>query len=262
MKAFLMISLTAVFLMNAGCAKENKNLAQVPADSDNGCRGCYSPSPVQGGSPLPPAPGGSGGLPDSGFDDGATASLQLNGGNSTLAELFYQSMPNNPTNIRINIDLRRTTNAVIVRYTDNGQYREAHFGTVHPYSGIQNAKYNGWVNQNGKSVWKGFFQDRWGAVVIVIDRLLSQGDGQPGQFVGGSIWFQNFNQYWPNNPYQGSEKMCWEISRGPYDCRTFLVSGNVQMVSSLYPNNRGPDRNVSYKKLGNFDGLSAAAAGF
>jgi hypothetical protein len=123
--------------------------------------------------------------------------------------------------------------------------------------------YNGWVNQGGKSVWKGFFQDRWGAIVLIIDKQISTGDGQPAKFVGGSVWFQNFNnQYYPNNPVQGPLAMCWEISRGPYDCRSFLVNNYVSMTSSYYPTTRGPDKTVNYQMLGTFNGIAASAAGF
>jgi len=115
-------------------------------------------------------------------------------------------------------------------------------------------------------VWKGFFEDKYGAIVVVIDRTLSLGDGQAAQFIGGSIWFQNFPEVtYPYSPYasrQGILKTCWEITMGPYDCRTFLDDGKVRLTTSLYPNNRGPDALQNYRKLGEFNGLSRASAGF
>lgn len=261
MRAYTKILIAAVLLMSAGCAKERKEVAQAPATPvTDSCRGDCVPD--DDGS-TPDAPNGTGDDPaDTGFSSGSTAALNLSGGTSPLTRLFYKSNPSSPTNVRINIDLRRLSNAVIVSYIENGRAVEAHFGTIHPVSGIQNARHNGWVNQSGTSVWKGFFQDKWGAIVIVIDRTMNPGDGQQGEYVGGSIWFQNFYaEHWPYNPTQGPEKMCWEISRGPYDCRSFLVNNYVQMTSSLYPNNRGPDKTTSYEKLGDFDGIKVSEAG-
>lgn len=258
MRAFKTIILAAALLVSVGCASEKGQLAPAPGAPNVPCT---SRCDDVGGGSLPPPPGGSN--PDGSYNSGSTAGITLNGGSATLARMFFQSNPNNPTNVKINIDLRRTKNSVVVSYVDGGYVREAHFGVEHPYNGnVRSQRYNGWVNQDGRSVWKGFFQDQYGAIVLVLDRVLSQGDGQPSQFLGGSIWFQNFNQYWPNSPYQGSEKMCWEIELGPYDCRTFLIGGHVSMGSSLYPNNRGKHREVNYEKLGDFDGISYSEGGF
>jgi hypothetical protein len=261
MRFSLMTSIAAALLLNVGCAEEKGSpAAQVP---DSSCRGCGVPDPAIQGQ-LPPAPAGTGEDPAStGYQSGSTVSLTLNGGAATLAELFFNSIPNNPTNVRVNIDLRRNSESVIVSYFDSGRKVEAAFGTVHPTNpNVSNSMYNGWVNQDGKSVWKGFFQDQYGAIVLIIDRMLSTGDGSPAKFVGGSIWFQNFNQYYPNNPLQGPLKMCWEISLGPYDCRSFLIGNYVNMISSALPTTRGPDKQVSYKKLGEFNGMARSEAGF
>jgi hypothetical protein len=252
-------------MMTVGCAdgfgvKSGPQVAALsPADD---CRGACVPS--DGASDLPGAPAGTGTGEDpsvTGYDSGSTGALVLAGGTSTLAQMFYNSNPNNPTNVRVNINLQRQADSVIISYVDGGQVVEAGLGIIHPYSGISRAQFNGWVNQNGKSIYKGFFQDSYGAVVLIVDKLLSQGDGQPGEFMGGSIWFQNFNRYYPNAPLQGNEKMCWEISMGPYDCRTFLIGDTVSVSSSYYPNNKGPNANMNYTKLGDFNGISKSAAG-
>jgi hypothetical protein len=259
MRPLFKILIAGVLLtVGTGCAKENKggSVANIPPS------GCGSRCETTTGTGTPPPPTGTGENPgQTGYASGSTADLQTY--QSSLAELFYKSNPNSPTNVRVNIDIRRKKEAVIISYRDGGRVVEAAFGVIHPYSGIQNEQHNGWVNQDGKSVWKGFFQDEWGAIVLVVDRMLSQGDGVPGQFLGGSIWFQNFNkEYYPNFPYQGPTKMCWQITMGPYDCRSFLVSGVVNMISSYYPTTKGPNKQNHYQKLGDFDGISRDAAGF
>jgi hypothetical protein len=259
------LMITGGLLMAVGCSSGNMakpldaQQALTPADN---CRGGCVPAVGASDTPAAPASTGTGDDPSTtGYDSGSTAALTLSGGTSTLAQMFYNSNPNNPTNVRVNINLQRQTDSVIISYVDGGRVVEAGVGVVHPYSGISRAQFNGWVNQNGKSVYKAFFQDSYGAVVLIIDKMLSQGDGQPGEFMGGSVWFQNFNRYYPNAPLQGNEKMCWEISMGPYDCRTFLVGDTVSMGSSQYPNNKGPNANSNYVKLGDFSGISRKAAG-
>lgn len=248
-KDTLLIALIGL-LVGAGCASEKGGSSVANTDAICTDSACFAPTP-------PPRTSDT----DYGYYSGSTANLQI-ASLSALTKLFYNSNPNNPTDIRINIDLNRPAESVIISYVDNGRVVEAAFGTVHPYSGHSDDRYNGWYNQNGQLVWKGFFQDWYGAIVLIIDQNVSQGDGQAADILGGSIWFQNFNRYYPNFPLQGPLKMCWEIEMGPYDCRTFLKNGKVSMTSSYYPNNRGPDAGMNYEKLGEFSGIVASEAGF
>ena len=193
---------------------------------------------------------------------GSTVTLAVTG--SALSSMFYQSLPNNPTNIRLSLDTTRVGSEVIIAYEANGQTTQASLGTVHPWSSHQNSQYNGWTTSGSTAVWKGFFQDAYGAVVVVIDQNQSTGDGNTG-LIGGEIYYQNFPEStYPNSlyaPAQGPTKMCWEITAGPYDCRTFLVGDSVSMSSTLYPTNRGANATSYYQQLGTFTGLSRSAAG-
>lgn len=252
MRLLKVSTILGALVLLVGCSKENQARDLAPTQ----------PNPGIQATPTPPTQ--TCGTNCNGNYSGSTVELRLDGGQTNsplLAEFFYNSNPNAPTNIRINIDIRRTRDSVIVSYFEAGKLVEAGMGTQHPTSNVQNATYNQWYSQNGQIFWKGFFQDKYGAMVLVIDRALSQGDGQPPSVVGGSIWFQNFDRNFPNNPEQGPLSMCWQITLGPYDCRTFLVNNVVNMLSSLYPNNRGPNASMNYKKLGEFDGIGRVAAG-
>jgi hypothetical protein len=249
-------------LMNVGCAQEKNsgNASAPPPVVQPPCeRGCDA-----GGSNVPVAPGGSGGSNgQGGYYSGATAAIT---NVQSLGELFFNSYPNNPQQIQVNIDMNRSRDSVIISYVDGGVYKEAGLGTQHPYSSHSNSSYNGWVTEGSSRVYKGFFQDEYGAVVVVIDKVLNVGDGQPAPYVGGSIWFQNFGdnptydnphwKYWS----EVRDRMCWQITYGPYDCRTFLVGSSVVMNSSPDPTTRGPSRSKTFKKLGNFNGLSRVLA--
>lgn len=249
-RSFLMMVALIAF---AGCASEKQDAS---SNNTNTTTTCDTTTCTPAGS----TPTGTGTDPaTTGYASGSTASLTLNG--SALGRMFYNSKPAAATNPRINIDLTSNTEAVIVSYIEGGVLHEAAFGTQHPTSNTSNAMYNGWVVQNGQNVWKGFFQDQYGAIVIVIDKYLSQGDGTAASILGGSIWFQNFYESPYQNPVQGPLKMCWEITAGPYDCRTFISGGTVNVLSSLYPNNRGPNKSTNYEKLADFAGLSRSAAG-
>ncbi len=271
----MMLLGTAVLMLNIGCAQE-KNAATDPTavnvvdcSRSTTCGGT-------GGSPAAPGGTGSGSDGEGGYYSGSTAPLT---NVQNLGTMFYNSYPNNPTNIQVNIDMNRALDSVIVSYTDGGRVVEAGLGIRFPNGNRENNQYNGWVNEGSARVYKGFFQDKYGAVVVIIDKVLNAGDGSASASVGGSIWFQNFGDnpaydskcqsgqmafqppnYSPVDTCFMTQLMCWEIKAGPYDCRTFLSNGNVVMNSSATPTNRGPTRTKPYVKLGDFNGLSRAAA--
>ena len=197
---------------------------------------------------------------------------------------------NNPTDLKISVKVSQTASGsnmysgqVFVSYYDNGQYYTGKFyanntnNIASLYKGVNQASYNKWFTQSstGKQVFHGFFQDQYGAVMLIIDDSLDQGDGSGATEVSGSLWFKNFanSQAFPNS----NNVPCWFITTGPYDCRTFLTSGNngdgnVDTFSALYPSDSVWYQSIKYnayaveepargwKKLGTFSGLKKALA--
>ena len=168
---------------------------------------------------------------------------------------------NNPTDVKITVQLQhvgdlRYGGRVAISYTDNNiRYQgwlESGVGLNSTYNinsrddGKYEAQFNYWFPNQGKTVFSGFFQDTIGAVVLVIDNVQNQGDGQGGGLVSGSLWYKNFAQVLAP---QGPMRKCWFISLGPYDCR----SGTVISKSGLYPSD-------GYKLLGTFSGLNMQQA--
>lgn len=280
----------AVVALNVGCAQEKQaepapSTAVAPPTVDctrTDCTGTGTPG-------APTAPAGSNG--NGTFYSGSTANFVPASG--MLGQMFFNSYPNQPTQVQINIDLARSRDKIIISYTESGKVVEAAFDTKHPLNGYENSslnqQMNRWYTIGGKLVYKSLMQDKYGAVMLIIDKTSLDGDGGLGPTVGGEIWFQNFgdnpspehtsatpiclnpyySQYWVNygmdNPVecywrQVKQKMCWEITLGPYDCRTNYSStdekGPVDLGSSLLPTNRGRSRKQSYQKLGYFTGLS------
>lgn len=98
---------------------------------------------------------------------------------------------------------------------------------------------------NGKTVFSAVFQDSLGALVIVIDNSLNQGDGQGTGTLSGSIYYKNFPQ---SHAAQSPYRKCWFLT-GLYSCRASAVTDKT----SLYPGD-------GFIKLGTFSGLSKSMA--
>jgi hypothetical protein len=116
-------------------------------------------------------------------------------------------------------------------------------GTVK--SNSENHKYNllstDYPELNGNFGYHGFFEDRYGAIIVVIDAVNDAGDGEGPTGGNGSVWFKNHpREYAPLSPTS-----CWFVSLGPYDCRTWKSGNGVNTKQSIYPES-------NYTKLGNF----------
>ena len=253
---FIAVALIAV---SAGCAKDSGG--NIVTDA------CYQCTVPIGNTPV-----GTGNDPTQTGFTGSTAAMTSAPG---LGGYFFLSRPYDPKNIRVNIDFNRDVDTVIISYTEGttGRMAVADQGIVHPYNyGIRNNMYNKWYQENGQWVYKGFFQSAYGAIVLIINNSSGTGDGSGSQLLSGEIWYQNFEMGPPYNNEQGPYKMCWEISMGPFDCRSFLsywyggryvADGFVDMSSAATPRDTaGPNRQTPYRKLGTFTGIDATAANF
>jgi hypothetical protein len=245
-----------------GCGKDQNN-GQAPSNQP----------PVW--QPWTP-PTGPGGNPGVNWEHGATSSLRVT--NESL-RIFTGWTPNNPTDVKLNLNLQRIEPAqgsnrpsfggvVTVSFKDGGRTYEDQFTSMvnegHWYGpGVvntnrENNKYNVWITKNNRQAWHGFFQDQFGAVIVVIDDTDDLGDGNGPTRAAGSIWVMNFGQsYAPVSPTS-----CWFVSAGPYDCRTWKNGRGVNTDMDIYPylENDNPGtawapKAVGYKKVGEFSNL-------
>lgn len=168
-------------------------------------------------------------------------------------EAYTKRAMNDPTDIKIKLTLDDFGDGafggyVNISYDDDGEFYES---TQTSGGNQHDAQYNKWfVNDDNEKVWHGFFEDKIGAIVVVVDKVINLGDGGVADSIGGSVWFKNFGAtYAPHPPTR-----CWFVRVGPYECRTFLSGGKVKTTSSTHPENGG------YMKLGEFSGLSHSAA--
>jgi len=249
--AKLILVLAALALLGVGCAKEMKA-------SDN--TAVVTPPVVNPTFPTNAPPGQGQGSAGDNWAYGNTVAFQPD--SLDIFNTYVASHPlNNPTNVKLNVNLIDVGNGkfagqVKLAYDDAGQHYEGYFvagsGTNQSFSsmgtnrdvGLFHAEYNYWFNNNTN--FSGYFQDNYGAIVLVIDQIVNQGDGQSGAYVSGSVWFKNFTK---TMAPQGTERYCWFIYDGPYNCR----SQTVMDKSNVYPSN-------SYRRLGTFTGLSRLKA--
>lgn len=246
-----MILVTAIALLGVGCGNNKMTVAESTTVVDSGGGTGYIPTSPDGST------GGTGsGGTVSYSNEGTFTPVSINEMNN-----YVGTRPmNNPQDFKLKVQLNDVGNGkyagtVSLSYTDSGVRYTGTFtagsGKNASYSGLKDnntleAEYNRFFTAGGKTVFNGFFQDQWGAVVLVVDNVISQGDAQGGTIVTGSLYYKNFAQsYATQSPY----RKCWFIYDGPYNCR----SGSVINKSAAIPND-------GYKKLGTFSGISRAAA--
>lgn len=167
---------------------------------------------------------------------------------------------NNPSDYKLVVDLKdvggsKYAGQVKITYMDAGQQYTGTFesgsGTNQSIkgmydNGVLESEYNYWFNSGGKTVFTGFFQDNGGGLVVVIDNVVNQGDGQGSSVVSGSVYYKNFpSSYIGVSPY----RKCWFIRSGPFSCRAESVINKSSTV---------PDG--GFIKLGTFTGLSVSAS--
>ncbi len=220
--------------------------------------------PAQPSGPfVPPTGNGNTGSTQSGlWSYGATTPLTINdtaNGEFDLATFseFNNLTVVNPQNVRLNVNLVRRGQGyggrIAISYNDQGVYQEWVLvnGDINNFPGDeaydqnissseeakvleQAAKYNRFLDAGAVPQFHGFFQDFYGAVVLVIDGGGFQtGDGQGPTTVSGSLWFRNFDDTVAPYGYYH----CWQIWAGPYDCRAWKDGEGVNTFRSLEPDN-------------------------
>ncbi len=258
MKRFYLTLALVLSLLATGCASEKKV-------SENGSAGeeeiPYVDVPDT--EYVPPGDGpGQGPGPDSNWRYGATAALSFDS-HQVLSE-YIMGAVNSPREARINVNLERFDNektgrvtyggTVTISYRDNVGEGEGlatgHFTSGHSAS---ETRYNVWFEKSGTEAFHGFFTDHMGALILVLDGPSGPdlGDGSPRDKWGGSVWFKNFD---PKATFFHPPTRCWFVSRGPYDCRSWISGKGVDTFRSINPDSGG------YKRLGRFSGLDLKKA--
>jgi hypothetical protein len=250
---FVLFAMAALTVLVSGCGKYRKS-TEAPATTEP-----TTPSDGTQTGTVPSTPGHTDPLD-------ATAGVWGSGGSAVFTpvsnDMFNKWVGGNwvsPKNVLINVDLKRATNkstyygTVKIRYEQNGVAYEATLKSgSSTYDGKDFYMYNYWFNWNGKKVFSGFFDDKIGSIVLVVDQFLDLGDGGGVSEVSGEVWFKNYQISLAAYDEGGAWSVvmpCWFRSIGPYDCR----SSSVIDKSGLYPTG-------NYEKLGEFSSMNKLKA--
>lgn len=266
-------SMGLMMVLAIGCAKPKTNtVSDVIETTTTTTSSGVSPNTPAGDSAR-----------DSAWNEGATAALQMDSYEALNTYVGVRPI-NNPKDLRVSVKLQKTSankwyGRVFISYLDNNQYYTGKFyaqnqtvqsGVSNGHTGKHHAEYNVWFTRNSKNVFHGFFEDQYGAVMLVVDDYLDLNDGAGATELSGSVWFKN---YAPSSAAKNPSNLpCWFIEAGPYDCRTFMTSREiVNTTSALYPTEsvfydnyysplipNEPAR--GWQRLGTFDGLNRAKA--
>lgn len=250
----LLFVLAAVALISSGCGKYKNTSSGTP---DSG-----TVLPVATNNPTGTIPG----TPGHTDTLDTTASVWSTGGSAifkpvdnTIFNKWVGGYQVDPQNAMINVNMKQATGKatyygdVKIRYTDNGITYEATLKSGSTtYDGKDYYMYNYWFDQGGKQVFSGIFDDKVGAIILVIDEHLDLGDGGGASEIGGEIWFKNYGASWATYDQGAAWSIvlpCWFRTIGPYDCR----NNSVMTKSSLYPSD-------GYEKLGDFSNMNKLKA--
>jgi hypothetical protein len=161
----------------------------------------------------------------------------------SLLETYAGRRINNPTNLRVTLDVFNVANAGSPKQyggTFKITYEEAYNGSTRTVTGnfnsgtsIEDTKYNKTYHTGGVDKVKLFFQDSLGAIVVSVEPI--NVNDLETKFKG-RVYFRNFDFGVCANPppWMGSTcnvqspAKCWNISLGPYDCRAYMSSDKVR----------------------------------
>ena len=257
-KLTLIISAMALGVMGLGCSKSNSN------SGTNNTTGL--------GTVVPPV------IIDPGAPNAGASATTITGGSTfdlittTDKMRSYTAIAgnvytlNNPTNIKININLTqaeagRYGGTVIISYMDNGIQ---HTGTLKAglgrnatiSGGYDNdrleADYNYWFTFENRLVFTGFFEDSFGAITLTLTPDVAMGGGNDAEPLSvkykGEVYFRNFKTE-KSTPYRS----CWFIYTGlnGHDCRSNVIQTKCGLT---------PGVDAGYTLLGTFTNVDIKQA--
>jgi hypothetical protein len=173
---------------------------------------------------------------------------------------------NNPSNVKININMKKISGTsfyagkIQIGYNDNGRFWYGSFSVGEGRNtncpkcrdnNLYKAAPNFWTRINGVSTFMAYVQDKWGALIIVMEPETAGADGEAGGLLKGRIYYRNFAkdllpQYDlnPQSPYY-RDRECWYIYSRDYAC----YSNNMSQKLSSTDFSDG-----TFKLLGSFSG--------
>ena len=257
-RLILITSILVLGLMSVGCSKSNSSSGAVA-----------NPTTIGGPAPIiidPTAPIGTD--DPMVFDSGATTDFvaSLDKMRAYTATAGNLSVLNNPTNLKININLAQSEagrygGSVTISYLDNGVQHSGVFnagmGRNQKMSGMYDndeleSKYNYWFTFENQLSFTGFFEDSFGAIVLNLTPDVATGGGNDAEPLNvrykGQVYFRNFKTE-KLTPYRA----CWFIYTGldGHDCRSNVIQSKLGLA---------PGDGAGYTLLGTFTNIEIKQA--
>lgn len=165
---------------------------------------------------------------------------------------FVNETLTNPSNFKIKVSLKKVGNgryggSVNLSFTENGLLRstnlESGVGVNQSFNGMYDngrlqSDFNYWYTKDNKTIFSGFFEDRYGAIVLVILKDVNNPANNKGY-----VHYKKFTvTSAPHSPYRS----CWFTYMGPYDCRSTEIINKSELF---------PTAAQGYSLLGTFDNI-------
>ena len=252
----LIISVLTLGLMGVGCSKSNSN----SANNNNGL-GATVPAPVIV-DPLPPGGGGTTTFSSGFTGDLVTTTDKMKAYYATYGQVYTL---NNPTNIKINVNLAqadagRYGGDITITFLDNAVQHtavlKAGMGKNQSIQGGYDngrleADYNYWFTFENKLVFTGFFEDSFGAITLTLTPQPISGGGNDAEPLKvkykGEVSFKNYKGE-KTTPYRA----CWFIYTGGVgDCRSNVIQTKCGLT---------PGVDAGYTVLGTFTNVDIKQA--
>ncbi|MBE8221647.1 MAG: hypothetical protein HAW60_02845 [Bdellovibrionales bacterium] len=115
-----------------------------------------------------------------------------------------------------------------------------------------------YLDDDGSFTWKAFFQDEYGSILIILTQgknkadECSKSDGCLEEVLfsiaNGAVYYRNWP---PRGQAELSDKKCWLLWGGPYDCRTWKSGRGINIKKTKWPD--GTAANLSGNRSWCFD---------
>ncbi len=191
------------------------------------------------------------------YEFGGAVTIAFTDGANTYYDTFSSHLQGGPNTVNSDVQNNRY-NLISVLYPASGSYP----GKLPAYHGffqgttyciMGNGSYS-YALSPGETCYGETFG---GAVILVMNQMGFNADGEGPTTASGSVWFYNFTTGYGAAPLPGTS--CWFITLGPYQCGSFFNGGDsIQTKSSLYPTVTTPasEPPITYTELGTFTGLN------
>lgn len=191
------------------------------------------------------------------YEFGGAVSISFTDGYNTYIDTFSSHLQGDPNTISSDVQ-NNEQNLVSLQYPGQGGQPAYHgFFQGTTYCIINGSSFPLSPGQPCINPYTGQVGTTFGgAVILVLNHMGFNADGEGATTASGSIWFYNFEAT-TGAGVPGTN--CWFVTNGPFQCGSFFNGSNyIQTKSSLNPTvtHLGNGSYITYTELGTFTNLN------